>query len=332
MKKNTIITIVIVVAIIIILALVMRSPAKIATTDLGTDTTNSTDANSTTNPNTSNTVSTSTSASNSQTNTSQTISDQYGTATVIGHSVAGRPINAYTYLSTQAGSTGSKEILFVGGIHGGYEWNTVLVAYQLMNYLKANSSTIPANLRVTVIPVLNPDGLYEVVGTTTGNFSASNVSSDSTTVTAGRFNGNNVDLNRNFDCDWQTSGKWQSKTVSGGSAAFSEPESMAIKGYVETNKPVAVVVWYSAAGGVYASNCHDGVSADTKALMNNFARGSGYPASDNFDSYATTGDLTNWLAKIGTPAISVLLTNHTDTEWTRNLAGIKALLIYLMGQ
>jgi hypothetical protein len=53
-------------------------------------------------------------------------------------------------------------------------------------------------------------------------------------VVSGRYNGNTVDLNRNFDCDWQASGVWQSTQVSGGSKAFSEPEpSLAIKTYVE---------------------------------------------------------------------------------------------------
>jgi murein tripeptide amidase MpaA len=66
------------------------------------------------------------------------------------------PITAYHY------GTGDKEILFVGGIHGGYEWNTALVAYQLMDYLKANPNVIPKNVKVTVIPVLNPDGLIKL--------------------------------------------------------------------------------------------------------------------------------------------------------------------------
>ena len=145
---------------------------------------------------------------------------------------------------------------------------------------------------------------------------------------AGRFNGNNVDLNRNFDCDWRAEAKWQTKTVSGGSAAFSEPESQAIKNYVETNKPTAVVVWYSAAGGVFASSCHNGVSVETNTITKKFADVSGYPAYQSFDFYAITGDMVNWLAKNNIPAISVLLTNHTDTEWTKNKAGVDALLKY----
>lgn len=241
--------------------------------------------------------------------------------TVIGRSVEGRDINAYHV------GTGTDEVLFVGGIHGGYEWNTAAVAYQAVDYLKANPNIIPTNLKVTIIPVLNPDGLNKVAGTA-GPFKASDVSSSQTVVVSGRFNGNNVDLNRNFDCDWQAEGKWQTKTVSGGTVAFSEPESQAIKTYIETNKPKAVVVWYSAAGGVFSSSCHNGVMTETKDLTNAFAKASGYPANEEFNFYEITGDMVNWLAKKEIPAISVLLTNHTDTEWTKNLAGIKAVLNY----
>ncbi len=241
--------------------------------------------------------------------------------TVIGQSVQGRDIVAYHY------GQGATELLFVGGIHGGYEWNTALVAYQMMDYLKKNPSAVASNLKVTVIPVLNPDGLAKVIGaSTTGAFLPTAVASSQETQVAGRFNGNTVDLNRNFDCDWQATGTWQKKKVSGGSVAFSEPESQAMKTYVETSKPAAVVVWYSSAGGVFASSCHNGVSPETNTLTKTFADASGYPAHQSFDFYAITGDMVNWLAKNNIPAISVLLTNHTDTEWSKNQAGIEAVL------
>ena len=243
------------------------------------------------------------------------------TQTVIGKSVNGNDITAYYF------GEGADEILFVGGIHGGYEWNTALVAYQLMDYLKANPSSIPKNLKVTVIPVLNPDGLTKVTGTP-GRFAVADVSKSEDVVVSGRFNANNVDLNRNFDCDWKTTGVWQNKKVNGGTEVFSEPESQAIKNYVETKKPISAVVWYSALGGVFASNCHGGVSAETKALTKTFSVASGYSAYQSFDFYATTGDMVNWFAKKEIPAISVLLTNHTDTEWSKNQAGILALFKY----
>jgi len=242
--------------------------------------------------------------------------------TVIGKSVESRDIVAYHF------GAGAKELLFVGGIHGGYEWNTVLVAQQLINYLKTNPTAIPSGIKVTVIPVLNPDGLNKIVGTSTTNFTAADAPTALSATIPGRFNANNVDLNRNFDCDWQASGTWQNKTVNGGESAFSEPEALAIKNYVAANKPSAVVVWYSAAGGVYASSCHNGVSSETSAITKIYADASGYPAYQEFDFYEITGDMVNWLAKENIPAISVLLTNHTDTEQTINLKGVAALLKY----
>jgi len=240
---------------------------------------------------------------------------------IIGKSVEGRDITAYNY------GEGNTRILFIGGIHGGYSWNTVLLAYELMDYIEANPDVIPNNVKVTVIPVLNPDGLNKVVGTA-GRFSPQDVPASAGETVVGRFNAHTVDLNRNFDCDWQETGKWQSKTVSGGSKAFSEPESQAIKNYAEANKLSAVVTYYSAAGGVYASNCNGGISTETRALMNKYADASGYSAYDDFDFYEITGDMVNWFAKNNIPAISVLLTNHTNTEWEKNKKGLEALLNY----
>ena len=242
--------------------------------------------------------------------------------TIIGESVNGSEIVAFHY------GTGDTEILFVGGIHGGYAWNTVLVAHEAMDYLEKNPEVIPDNMRVTVIPVLNPDGLYKVVGAHTGKFTKEDVSPLRDVQVSGRFNAHVVDLNRNFDCDWQSTGMWQKTPVDGGSATFSEPESMAIKKYVETNKPKAVVAWFSSAGGVFSSSCNNGILSETSIINDLYAEASGYPSYDSFDFYATTGDMANWLSKINIPAISVLLTTHEDTEWSKNKAGIEALLNY----
>lgn len=243
------------------------------------------------------------------------------TQTVLGKSVEGRNITAFHY------GTGVGEIIFVAGIHGGYAWNTVLLGYQIMDYFKKNPSVIPANVKITVIPVLNPDGLNKTIGKT-GVFTSADVPTSQEVLVAGRFNAHKVDLNRNFDCDWQSSSTWQNTAVSGGTTAFSEPETQAIKNYVQLKNPVAVVAWYSASGGVYASSCHNGVSIQTNTIMKAFADASKYPANADFNFYEITGDMVNWLAKNNIPAISVLLTNHTDTEWTKNLAGITAILKY----
>ncbi len=244
------------------------------------------------------------------------------TKTIIGSSVEGKQITAYHY------GSGDTELLFIGGIHGGYSWNTALVAYELMDYLEKNPNAVPASIKVTVIPVLNPDGLSKVVSPVDSLFTTPSISRDSALLTSARFNANEVDLNRNFDCEWQKTGTWRNTPVSGGTSPFSEPESIAIRDYVASNPPTAVVVWYSAAGGVYASSCNNGVSESTQSITNIYAQASKYPAYKEFDFYAITGDMVNWFARINVPAISVLLTNHTDTEWTKNKAGIEALLNY----
>ena len=239
----------------------------------------------------------------------------------IGQSAGGREILAYKH------GNGEKEILFVGGIHGGYSWNTALLGYQLSDDLEANPETVPANVTATVIPVLNPDGLEKVVGTY-AQFSASDFSSTESERVAGRFNANGVDLNRNFDCDWQSVGMWQSREVDGGASAFSEPESMAIRNYVTRNNVEAAVVYYSSAGGVFASSCFNGILSETRDLTNAYADASGYPAYEEFDFYEVTGDMVNWLAGIEIPAISILLSNHDDIEESKNIRGIKAVLDY----
>ena len=238
--------------------------------------------------------------------------------TVIGKSIMDREITAYHF------GSGEKEILFVGGIHGGYSWNTSLLAYQMIDYLKANQNAVPANLKVTVIPVLNPDGLSKVVSIT-GHFSASDVSTSQDARILGRFNGTPVDLNRNFDCGWKAEGVWQNKPVSGGKAAFSEPESAAIRDYSQNRKLTAVIAWYSTAGGVYSSSCGNGILPETQTITDIYAKASGYPAHKNFESYQVSGDMTDWFAKNNVPAIGVILSAANDSEWDKNLAGIKSI-------
>lgn len=242
-----------------------------------------------------------------------------GSTSVIGESVKGNELVAYHF------GEGEEEILFIAGIHGGYSWNTTALAYELIDWLESNQDSVPNNLTVTVVPVLNPDGLEGATGSV-GRFSVNNASRDEAVRVAGRFNANNVDLNRNFDCAWQESGTWRDRTVSGGVAPFSEPESEAIRDYIEQYTPIASVVWYSASGGVYASSCQTGVSSQTNNLMNIFANASGYPAHDSFDYYELSGDFTNWLARLNIPTISVLLSDHFGLEWEKNLSGIRAVL------
>lgn len=239
---------------------------------------------------------------------------------LIGTSVQGRKIEAYTY------GDGDTHLLFVGGIHGGYEWNSVLLSYAFMDYLDANPEVVPDNITVTVIPSANPDGVYEVVGRE-GRFTAADVSPSAANGT-GRFNANGVDLNRNFPCKWQPEAVWRGNTVSAGSAPFSEPETQTFQDFVLEHNPAAVVFWHSQANAVYPAECGGDISPETRDIMNAYAAASGYQAAETFDAYEVTGAADGWLATIGIPTLTVELQTHESIEWERNLAGIKSLFDY----
>jgi hypothetical protein len=221
--------------------------------------------------------------------------------TVIGRSVNGKEIVAYHF------GTGKTEILLVGGVHGGYSPSTRELADELMVHFEKNEDTIPKNLTLTIIPDLNPDGAER-------------------SGTEGRFNARSVDLNRNFDCEWNASAVWAGQKVSGGERPFSEPEAVALRDYVLANEPTAAIVWFSQEGKVYPSACGKTPSRQSVELAATFAIAAGYPSAAEFDAYLITGDMVNWMAKQGIPAISVLLSSHQDAEQTRNLAGVKAVL------
>jgi hypothetical protein len=246
------------------------------------------------------------------------VEEPYANQASIGTSVEGRNIASYTF------GNGEEHLVFVGTIHGGYEWNTALLSYKLVDYLIDTPNAVPENVKVTVIPVLNPDGLQKIVGSE-GRFDAVNAPAVGQTY-AGRFNANEVDLNRNFDCNWAPTSTWRSQTVSAGANAFSEPEALAFKQFTEKEEPDVVVFFHSSGDGVYSSACNNGVLLETQTAMNVYSQGSGYPAQGLFDAYPITGDAEGWLATIGIPALTVELSTHEVIEWQKNKAGVEALI------
>lgn len=237
---------------------------------------------------------------------------------VIGSSVEGRAIEAHLY------GTGDTHLMFVGGIHGGYEWNSVVLAYSFLDYLDAHPELIPENLTVAIIPSANPDGVFRVVGKE-GRFSALDVPADEGVPGTGRFNAHGVDLNRNFNCKWKPESRWRGNVVSAGTTPFSEPEAAALRDFVSEFAPRAAIFWHSQSNAVYASECEAGILPGTRTLMQAYASASGYPAVDTFDAYPISGDAEGWLASIGIPAITVELSTHETIEWERNRAGVEAL-------
>ena len=239
---------------------------------------------------------------------------------ILGQSVQGRDIELFRF------GTGETHVLLVGGVHGGYEWNSILLAYEMIDHINANPDFVPDSLTLDIIPNLNPDGLYIATGLE-GRFVVSDITDFSMHTTgAGRFNANNVDLNRNFGCDWAPQSTWRGAVVSAGSEPFSEPEAQILRDLVFETNPIAAAFWHSQANNVYASECEDGPLPLTLDIMNAYASAANYGAVPVFDAYPITGDMEGWLASIGIAAITVELQGRTTSEWDRNLAGTKAMI------
>jgi hypothetical protein len=211
-------------------------------------------------------------------------------------------------------------------MHGGYEWNTIALAYEAIDYFRANPQAVPDEVTLTIIPSANPDGQFLVTGVD-GRFAPGDVAEmTEEEMLDGRFNANGVDLNRNWDCLWRQSAYWRDQWVDGGTEPFSEPEAQALRDFLLEKKPTAVIFWHSAADGVFGARCGDEPFAPSVQLANVYGLASGYPVFEQFTAYPVTGDATDWLAREGIPAVTVELKTHEALDWAENLAGMTAVL------
>jgi hypothetical protein len=239
----------------------------------------------------------------------------------VGTSYGGRPIERYTF------GDGPLNLAFVGALHGGYEWNTANLAYEVLAYFEANPAAVPEAITLHVIPVANPDGLVRVdPGWASGPIlPPGGVLTD---TLPGRFNGRDVDLNRNWDCNWSSDAFWRAAPVNAGLGPFSEPETVALRNYFLAEEMRAVVFWHSAAGVVLPGRCGDSPHAPSTELAAVYRTAADYPHQSGGLPYEITGDASDWLTTQGIASIAIELTDHTAIEFERNLAGVLAVLDY----
>jgi murein peptide amidase A len=126
---------------------------------------------------------------------------------VIGRSVQGRPIVAWTFGPNSA----PRKILVVGCIHGNECAGLTITS--ALRHIK-----VPKGVQLWLVPEMNPDG----------------------TAADTRQNARGVDLNRNFPYRWQPI---TDPTYYSGPHAVSEPETQAAMRLVRRIRP-AVTIWY----------------------------------------------------------------------------------------
>ena len=214
----------------------------------------------------------------------------------IGTSKNGRAINAYMF------GSGSKTILYTGAIHGN-EYSSRSLMNAWVDEIEANPQNIPAGTQLVVIPSVNPDGV--AAGT--------------------RTNGNNVDLNRNFDVsDWKSdiqTVNGQPFAGGGGPTPMSEPETQALANFTRQLAPSLTMSYHAAAAYVIANTCGDsGALASTYASMVRYRNMTG--VSGAF-AYQITGTYDDWICeKLGRRSVLVELTTNTNAEFSRHKAAL----------
>ncbi len=224
----------------------------------------------------------------------------------IGYSVEGRPIEVYKF------GNGESERLVVAGIHGGYEWNTIALADELIAALEESPQIIPADVTLYIVRALNPDG--------DANFHAKR---------EGRANANGVDLNHNFPYhwkeEWDREGCWDYLPTTGGTHPASEPETVALINFINVHDFDALISYHSAALGIFAGGMPPFEPSERLAMKIANSGPYLYPPVDTGCDYS--GNLTDWSASVkGIPSIDIELTNHRDTDFDANLRILKTFL------
>lgn len=240
----------------------------------------------------------------------------------IGRSVEDRPILAETF------GDGPLDVVMVGGIHGGYEAQSIALARRFADRYRSMPELLPDRFTLHIIENMNPDGLFAVTGGApieTFDFRSAN-------TRPGRFNANGVDLNRNWDATWRPTSTWGNVVVDAGSEPFSEPETRAVRDYFLEVEPVASVFFQSAGGFLWYSGAEEGWEPSLR-LAEVYGRASGYRVArpqvrspEEREDDDITGSSDDWFYRIRHRNITVELTTHYDMEWDRNLAGFEALL------
>ncbi|HEY43168.1 MAG TPA: hypothetical protein G4O11_04220 [Anaerolineae bacterium] len=216
---------------------------------------------------------------------------------VIGHSVDGRPLEVYQF------GSGPIKRMIVAGIHGGYEWNTITLADQLITILPGRPDLIPQDVTLFILRSLNPDGDHRAHGI------------------YGRANENGVDLNRNWpaywQADWPQTGCWNLLPLTAGSSPASEPETQALMQFLLGQHVDALINYHSAALGIFSG----GQPPDpaSLSLAEAIAEVSDYPYPPVDTGCQYTGQLIDWASMNGIAAIDIELSTHTSTDLRQNL-------------
>lgn len=222
----------------------------------------------------------------------------------IGYSVSGRPIEVYMF------GRGEREKMIVAGIHGGYEWNTIALADELIRYIFDNPEIIPSDVTLYILRNMNPDGDARDHGID------------------GRVNDHGVDLNRNFPANWaktwNRNGCWSLTPTTGGPSPGSEPETQAVMYFLQSRNVETLISYHSAALGVFPGG--EPWEEDSKKFAKALSRATSYPYPPIDTGCVYTGTLADYAVSLGITSVDMELRTHKFTDFEENLKALEVLL------
>lgn len=222
----------------------------------------------------------------------------------IGKTVEGRDIWAAQISENIHQELGSKPAaIFMGGHHArehlSVEVPLRITKWMMRQYAEGNPriKELLATREYHLIPMINPDGLeYDIEG---GRYK--------TWRKNRRLNPNRtygVDLNRNYSFKWGTGGASSnpSSETFRGPQPFSEPETQAVKTYLESNRQITIVLSYHTFSELILypwghtkdpiANPKDQKLYETLAAK--MAEWTKYKPMSSSGLYIASGDLTDW--------------------------------------
>lgn len=221
----------------------------------------------------------------------------------IGKSLEGRDILGVRLTQSLQTAPQKPGVIFMGGHHAREHLSVEMplrLAQRLVAEYKAGNARVQGLINsrdIHIIPAINPDGLEFDISGDRYKFWRKNR----------RPNGNGtfgVDLNRNYGFQWGTGGSSRdprSDTFMG-PQPFSEPETQAVKNYIETHTNLTVLLSYHTFSQLILypwghTNDPIAVVRDRQVyekMAQKMATWNGYTPQQSSDLYIASGDTTDW--------------------------------------
>lgn len=195
-------------------------------------------------------------------------------------------------------------IVFMGGHHArehlAMETPLLLAKYLVENLGKDPLVTSLVDRRdIYIIPMVNPDGAeYDISGSDYKMWRKNRRAAPGGSSCGG------VDLNRNYGYGWGTGGSSTNpcSDVYMGQQAFSEPETQAVKAFVESKPNLKILLSFHTYselilypwGHVYDPVANQKDRSTYETMARTMAAWNGYTPEQSSDLYIASGDTTDW--------------------------------------